>query len=428
MEEFLRRLKPLWEPHTGQREFLTNDSRIKVLSCGRRWGKTDACAVEIVAALHQSSPTKHVILAPTQDQANLLMDRVCELLQAVIEPLGEAAPEFRFKRTPYPRLTFGPHRVTARSGFLARALRGNEATHLVVDEAAYVPESLITEVAMPMLATTNGQMTLISTPNGRNHFWKFFGYGMTGEHGVWSRRAPSEESPYVSKTFLAIQRDLIPERAYAIEYEAEFRDSVGQFFRTEAIEACIVVEPPRYEGHAVIGVDWGRMQDATAVAVVKGTPEGASLVELQSFNEAAWVTIENRVRDIIVRYPNCTIVADATGGGEIVVQSLNRMFPNQTVIPFVFNNKNKNEILDSLLLMFEKRRLLMSPHPDLMRELQHYQATMSHAGNRKLGSPEGLHDDLVTALALAVSGLRSGAGMRLVLGSERSFLGANRSG
>ncbi len=409
------RIAPIWQPHEGQREFLLNDSRFKVLACGRRWGKTDACAVEILAALHQPSPTRHVILAPTQDQANLLLDRVRALLEEIESPRAAT-----FHKSPYPRLTYGPHRVTARSGHIAKALRGNEATHLVVDEAAFVPESLITEVAMPMLATTNGQMTLISTPNGRNHFWKFFGYGTVGEHGVWSRRAPSSESPYVSQSFLAIQRDLIPERAYAIEYEAEFRDSVGQVFRTEAIEMCVVVEPPHYDGPAVIGIDFGKSQDQTAVAVLKGSQQGASMVELHGFQEGAWRTIARRIADVVDRHPKSLLVADATGVGDSVIETLQEVVRNR-IVPITFKNQNKNEMIDRLVRMFEHQRLLMPAHPGLMRELQHYQATQSDSGNRLLGAPRGLHDDLVTALALAAYGLRDGRCVAIQTGSERTF-------
>src|SRR5262249_9614122 len=147
--------------HPGQREFLLHPAKFKVLACGRRWGKTDACAVQVLQALHRPFPTKHLILAPTADQASLLFERVVGLLG---RPSGRSdgsdesdgseksdKSDWKLKHSPYPRLRFGAHTVMARSGHLPRALRGHEATHIVVDEAAYLPESLVTEVAMPML-------------------------------------------------------------------------------------------------------------------------------------------------------------------------------------------------------------------------------------------------------------------------------------
>lgn len=180
MESLLQRIAAHWQPHEGQLQFLTETATTKVLACGRRWGKTDVCAVEILAALHENSPTQHLILAPTQDQANLLFGKVTDWLERL-----EIKHDVRL--SPHPRVRVGDHVVRARSGHVGRSLRGQEATHLIVDEAAYVPESLITEIALPMLATTNGRCTLISTPNGRNHFWRFF--------RVRARRAPRGVEP-----------------------------------------------------------------------------------------------------------------------------------------------------------------------------------------------------------------------------------------
>lgn len=155
-------LASVWQPHAGQSAFLENAARLKVLACGRRWGKTDACAAQIVSALLRESPAKVLIIAPTLDQARLLFDRVVEMLEALTPPLhfvlqnkgGETG--IKIRRSPYPHLRWGRHTVMARSGQLGRSLRGNEATHIVIDEAAFLPEEIITEIAMPMLATTSG--------------------------------------------------------------------------------------------------------------------------------------------------------------------------------------------------------------------------------------------------------------------------------
>ena len=392
----MARIAPYWQPHAGQREFLTQQAPTKVLACGRRWGKTDACAVEILAALHEPRPTQHLILAPTQDQANLLFERVVGWLER-LNIRHEA------KRTPHPRVHVGDHIVRARSGHVGRSLRGQEATHLIVDEAAYVPESLITEIALPMLATTNGRCTLISTPNGRNHFWRFFRFGQEGQHGVWSRQAPSAESPYVSANFLAVQRELISERAFRVEYEAEFLDGAGCVFRAELLESCIVprfTEPPR--GPVRIGVDWGRYQDATAVAVVVGTRELASLVELHTLGDTPWSEQVRWVAEIIDRYPGSIVSCDATGVGDPLAEALRDAVRHATVRPFVFTSASKPGLIDRLVWTIDNARLRMLPFPDLLREMQHFELSVTDSGYPKMGAASGFHDDRVCALALAL--------------------------
>lgn len=416
MEAFLERLAPVWRPHAGQREFLLAPAAIRVLACGRRWGKTDACAVDVLAALHQPSPTRHLIVAPTQDQANLLFDRVRELLDALPDVEG-----VQVRRTPYPRLTYGPHRLTARSGHIGRSLRGNEATHVVMDEAAFVPEALLTEVAMPMLATTNGLLTLISTPNGLNHFWRFFRMGETGEHGIWSRRAPSAESPFVSSEFLAVQRRLISERAFAVEYEAQFQNAAGAVFRSEALEACFVAVPQPPPVAAVsIGVDWARSQDYTAVVAVAGSRDEAWVVHAEQFQGLSWTAQVERVAGRIAAFPGALVSGDSTGLGDPLQEALRDRI-GRPVEDVTFTSAVKARLIEGLACMIDSARLRLPPNPELRRQLQHFEATGTPTERVRYGGAHGFHDDLVIALALAVDRLgHPPAG--LLLGGPRRII------
>lgn len=56
-----------WEPHPSQRVWLENSSKTKVAACGRRWGKTEAAAIDAstLAIMHPGSV--QMIVAPTYD-------------------------------------------------------------------------------------------------------------------------------------------------------------------------------------------------------------------------------------------------------------------------------------------------------------------------------------------------------------------------
>lgn len=419
MEAFLDRISEHWTPHAGQREFLFSPAKIRVLACGRRWGKTDACAAAVLADLLRPEPTRSLILAPTLDQARLLFDRVLAFLEWLFP--AESAPAFKVRLTPYPLLTLEESTVVARSGHIGRSLRGNEATHVLVDEAAFVPEALVTEVAMPMLATNNGRLTLISTPNGLNHFWRFFKMGETGENGVWSRRAPSSESPHVSKSYLAMQRKLISERAFDIEYEAKFVEASGSVFTAESIEACTVPEIFRGEEPISIGIDWGRYHDYTAVAVLEGTRNGAKLVELAQFNQATWPEMVDRAGQIADRYPHAPVLCDGTGLGDVVAGMAAARMPGRKVEAFCFTHLKKQNAIESLKYALERHTLQFEPDPELIRQLKHFEAQVSQSGVRTLNARVGYHDDLVIALALAQLGLRACHHRPVHVGVERMF-------
>jgi phage FluMu gp28-like protein len=405
-----------WTPHHGQRAFLEADSRLRVLACGRRWGKTDACAAWLLQALLGDEECRAMILAPTVDQARLLFDRTRRFLRW-------AAPRRKVaeRKTPYPRLEVGGRALVARSGHLGRSLRGNEATHLVIDEAAFLPESAITEVAMPMLATTNGRMVMISTPNGLNHFWRFYRMGAEGRHGVWSRAGPSWESPHVSPSYLAVQRDLISERAYRIEYGAEFLDSVGRVFPTEAIDRCLAASLPAATGPFFIGIDWARYSDQTAVAVLEGTAEEARLVRMEAMVGLPWSAQIARVAEIAREHPGARVLCDATGMGDPALERLREAIPEFGVDGLVFTPTTKAELIDRLAWTLEQGRLAMAPDPALMRELQHFEARSVDGGPPRLGASGGYHDDRVVALALAVRQLPRAYGGRIQIGAARGF-------
>lgn len=429
MKNDIDKLLPVWTPHAGQRAFLEAEARYKVLACGRRWGKTDACAASILLDLMGERPSRCLIVAPTLDQARLLFGRVVEMLEAAAERGLLERCGLKLRATPYPSLEYGPHRVKARSGHLPRALRGNEATRVVVDEAAFVHEEVVAEVVMPMLATTDGALTLISTPCGRNHFYRFFEMGRRGENGFWSRTAPSSESPHVRPEFLAVQRELISERAYLTEYEARFMDSAGRVFRTEHIVKCLVPAlPEEPRPPFFIGVDWARYADFTAVAVLCGTREQAMLVETDRFNRMDWASQIERVAQIALRYPGARLTCDATGVGDMAVEALRRRLPGAAVEGFVFSSASKAELVDGLAWMVEHGSLKMAPNPALQRELEHFETRPSAAGHPRFESRPGYHDDLVMALALAARGLPSGCRPRVALGAERRFAFATGGG
>ncbi len=417
MEQTLDLLSPHWSPHPGQREFLLAPHLFKVLACGRRWGKTDACAVQALNAL-LGERRRVLIAAPTQAQSRLLFDRCLDLI-------GALGIDVRAKTTPHPVAHVGESRIAARSGFVGSHLRGDEATDIIIDEAAYVPEALITEVAMPMLATTNGTLTLLSTPRGQNHFWKFFKWGQDGEHGIWSRAGPTSENPMVAPSFLDMQRELISDRAFRTEYLAEFIDVAGQVFKASSIDACQTRSVDSCENQPIsVGIDWARYTDYTAVALIAGTWPNARLVALERWNGLGWREQVARVAEIVRDYPGAQIASDATGVGDPALELLRDQLPNARIKAVVFTNTVKAELIDGLAFAIETAELAIPPHQELLRELHHFTARQSDSGRTIYGARQGYHDDLVIALSLAASLVPRAYHAPIRLADERRFYDA----
>lgn len=406
-KQFFRRLADAgWVPHTGQRAYLDSQARFRVLACGRRWGKTDASAADMARRVFLSRTSRQIAIAPTLAQARIVFERMKWMLTAV----GIA---YTAVQTPHPTIRVHEggkksgavvHVFDARSGHEAHNLRGDGADHILLDEAAFVPEELITEVAMPMLAASDGRMTLISTPRGRNFFYRLFRMGERGESGFWSRRSPSSENPRVSKEYLALQREILSERSFRTEYEAEFLDSAATVFAYEALERAMSARRVDV-GEVVVGVDWARCEDFTAAVALRGVQSRCEVIDAARWAGIGWAAIVRRVAEFASRHGAHRIICDATGVGDPVTEQLRSECPAAGVEGFVFTPSSKADLVESLAWAFERGTIRLLPDPDLVRELEHFEGKGTARGRVVYGAVGGYHDDLVCALALAYSAL-----------------------
>ena len=87
-------------------------------------------------------------------------------------------------------------------------LRGHGANAVIVDEAAFLPESVISEAIAPMLADVGGTMILASTPGLRGGMLhKLFERGQDGKDlMVRSFHFRSVMNPHVDKDYVEGQR------------------------------------------------------------------------------------------------------------------------------------------------------------------------------------------------------------------------------
>ncbi len=416
MENFLTKLEPFWKPHPGQLEFLLSRAKTKVLACGRRWGKTDACAVQILRSINEKPTGKYLIVAPTLNQARILFDRFVEMFQ-LLWPVNDA----KVSLSPFPSLRQDGQFVSARSAFTPRNLRGLEADDIIVDEAAYVSDHVLNDVLWPMLATTDGSMTLISTPHGFNAFWRLFDRGQRDDPNIWSRCGPSSENPRVHRRFLDMQRTIVDERTFQIEYEAAFFDTESTVFAFEIIAEAQQQDMNEAHGPISIGIDWGKVQDYTAVAVLQGTEEGCWLLSLQRFHHADHQQLARQAASISRLYPNATITLDSTGVGDAIEEFFRSEIGNRPFRGHQITASNKPEMIQRLVSLFQRRKIKILPDQVLLRELAAFRSVRTATGHVKLQAAGSEHDDTVIALALAASELHRPSTGSVSIGESPSF-------
>ncbi|NUL83539.1 MAG: hypothetical protein HUU60_12600 [Armatimonadetes bacterium] len=400
-----------WNPHRGQRAFLANDSKpIKVLACGRRWGKTEVAALELAKGLMAKEDARAILVAPTLAQGMETLDR------AEMALVREGANFYR-KTGQSPGLYSDKRRLllkaAARQGL---ALRGFRADMAVVDEAAYVPEEVVVGALMPTLAERRGRLICISTPRGRNYFHRLWERGQSGDPEVWSLTSPSWENPNLSAPFLASQAKLMSHRDFMVEYGAEFLDSGKAAFRTDWIDRATLMEPD-VEGPVVAGIDWARYRDYTAAVVLQGSRAMCRMVGLQRWRGQSWGFIVAEAAAYLAQHNVEKAICDSTGSGDAVMEQLVQRAPCRTE-GIVFTRQSKRRLVDQLALGLEQGRIALLPDQELLRELYHFELLGDDA-SAGFGAQPGFNDDLAIALCLAYEALPTHATARLLLAGRR---------
>lgn len=395
-----------WKPHKTQRQWMLNEAEVKVASCGRRWGKTESAAIDAatMAVFHPGSV--QMIVSATYDQARLIFDSV-ERLVTGSELLRHAA---KVVRTPYPRLTLGRSIITARTADEdGRNLRGNSADRIIVDEAAYVRDCVIHEVISPMLADRDGRLVMISTPFGKNHFYRAF---MRGADGSGSKRHasfsfPSWANPHISREYIDQQRLEISPRQFAVEYEAAFIDDQCSVFSWKDIESASTQSDTASTNidYVVAGIDWARYSDYTAVVAMSVGESGCEVIGIDRFNSMSWSSQIERVVDFLKRYRVGSALTDQTSVGDPLLEQLkSRLWEcgaDISVEGYTFTNQSKRDLIENLSLQFAHNAIKIPRDEALMRELQYYEYELTDSGNVRMNARSGHHDDLVIAIALA---------------------------
>jgi len=201
--------------HSGQIQVAKSDARFKVLSAGRRWGKTKLGVWLCIAYAMQGkrawwvAPTYTMALEGWKDMRNLGAEYgviVKEAERTLITPTGGM--------------------VSVRSADNPDRLRGAGLDFIVLDECAFIKEQTWAEVLRPTLTERKGGALFISTPKGYNWFQRI--YEEAENRSGWDRwQLPTTTNPYVPLDELEVAKEEIGSFLYSQEYEAQFVEATG---------------------------------------------------------------------------------------------------------------------------------------------------------------------------------------------------------
>jgi predicted phage terminase large subunit-like protein len=214
----------LYEPHKGQAILHLSDARFKIITCGRRWGKTLFAANDDIRYGWENPGCNMWWVAPTYNQTMIAYRLVTTMFNKIIKD------NLRAER----RITLINDTVYAfKSADRPDTLRGEGNDKLTIDEAALLKEGVWDEVLRPTLADRQGSANLIFTPKGHNYVYHLYQRGLKGDDGYKSFHFPSHTNPFLKQSELdEIKRNTHP-NVFAQEYMAEFISDVGAIIKRD---------------------------------------------------------------------------------------------------------------------------------------------------------------------------------------------------
>lgn len=289
----------------------------------------------------------------TLDQARIIFDTVARLFQEhfIIKNLIR-----RMVVTPYPRLYLGNGAIVEARSTQCRGeyLLGNDYDYFVYDEVAYDDDAeyVVNNVIKMRLADRMGKLDLVSTPNGKNWFYRKMLELKERSDDAYVQGGDSRENSFISGEYLQMQTKYLSDHRVAQNIMGQFVDSGAEIIPGRYIDAALLgneetaapmVEPGG--SFYITGWDLARKKTATVGITVQVQNGVATVVDLVRIRKWDWNIILEQIRKQQKKYPG-RILVDATGLGDVVVSQIEDLNPSAVIM----TPKTKAELLTNLEL------------------------------------------------------------------------------
>lgn len=383
---------------------------------GRRGGKSRAISV---LATYCAALCDHPALVPGERGVLLCIApdlRQADIVFGYIVACFEASPILRqLIESQTARTLQLTNRITIEvraSDF--RRLRGLTLIEVICDELAFFlsddsanPDSEILAAVRPGLATTNGQLFMISSPYARKgELWRSYqkNFGPQGDPAILVAQATSRmmnSSLPQAVVDRAMERDAA---SAAAEYRAEFRKDINSPFSIEAVQA--VVDRGCYERSPVRGVNYDGFIDPSG-----GSADSFTL-GIAHTDRADWqkpCVVVDCLREQRPPFSPTAVaeefaaVLKSYGITKIVGDKYAGLWPVEVFgklsITYEQSAAPKSDLFRDLLPLINSQRIRLLDNAKLVAQLVGLERRTARGGRDSIDHARGSHDDLANAIA-----------------------------
>lgn len=373
-----------------QEAALFSGKRFTFVEASSKSGKTVGAIVWIVEQALKAKPNHNFWwVAPIFGQADIAFRR----LKSYLTPGSFSANEQKMTLT----LLNGTI-IWFKSGDNPDSLYGEDVYGAVIDEASRVKEEAWHAIRSTLSATL-GCSLIIGNVKGKNSW-----YYRLSRKAQEEKDDPNSEYHYAKLTIYdAVEggviaqsevkslQESLPEAVFNELYLAEPSDDYGNPFGEAHIRKC--TKPLSQEPPVVFGIDVARKKD---FFVVIGLDANGQVSFFDRWKGKTWKQSEKITKQVVGNITPALV--DATGIGDRVLEELqDDGFDNFE--GFILSPQSKQKLMESLAISIQSGELGFPAGP-IVDELNNFIYEVTRTGI-KYEAPEGLHDDTVTALALA---------------------------
>jgi len=276
------------------------------------------------------------------------------------------------------------------------ALYGEDVWAAVIDEASRVKEESWHAVRTTLTAT-GGPIRIIGNVKGRRNWaYKLARRAESGEKDMSYHKITAHdavEAGVIKADEVEDAKRLLPDSVFRELYLTEPSDDEGNPFGLTAIRTCI---SPLSNGEPIVfGIDLAKSVDYT---VNIGLDRMGTVCRFERF-QLPWQETMQRINDAVGKVRT---IVDSTGVGDPILEWLQRSGRN--VEGYHFSAPSKQQLMEGLAVAIQQHNVKF-PDGIIVTELESFEYRYTRTGVQ-YSAMEGMHDDCVCALALAVHGTR----------------------
>lgn len=372
-----------------QEKVYNSDARQICMRTGRQVGKTTIVAAKAIKNALETPGHIVLIISRAHRQSSYLFNMVLDLVHEMKIKL----PRNNVTQT---KLIFpNSSRVySLPSGNSAEGIRGMTVHTLIIDEAAYVPDEVFV-ACEPMLATTKGQLIILSTPCGPEGFF----YKACHSEEFDNYYVPSTKCHRIPEDWLNRKRKSMSSVEFRREYLGEFVELAEGMIEIDLImKQTIQIKDWKPDKDAIyfLGVDVARFgKDDSVLALCEYKKEIAYIVWVEILKGRRRITdLAGRILHLTKTFPIKKIIVDETGVGGGCVDMLVEQLGNRKVLGV--NNAArsldrevegrrrkiiKEDMYSNLITMLEQGKLFLADDLNILRSLRQVRVEYTHKGN-----------------------------------------------